>query len=238
MIAPNRYAEQTPDADRLVAEHLPLVQRIAWHYGGRIGHFAEIEELMQAGYLGLVDASQRYSLREGVTFAAYAAIRIRGSIVDFLRRNSNLCRATIEKRREIKRAEMSLEQKLGRTPERPEIAAALGLDMAELQEIETRLQVNQLQSLDEVYTDHSPLFAQTDGGAEEALERAELKEILRDALADLPEREALVLQLYFVEEMNVYEVAAVLEVTTGRVSQIKKAAIGRLREKIARRMAP
>ncbi len=115
MIAPKRYAEQATDTEKLVKDNMQLVQRIAWHFSGRIGHFAEIDELLQAGYLGLVDASQRYSPREGVTFAAYAAIRIRGSIVDLLRRNSNLCRATIEMRGKVNRARTELEQKHSET---------------------------------------------------------------------------------------------------------------------------
>lgn len=88
MIAPKAYPEQTPQPEKLIEQHMPLVQRLAWHFHGRVGRFVEIEDLLQAGYLGLVDAGQRYSVREGVTFSAYAAIRIRGSIVDLLRRLS------------------------------------------------------------------------------------------------------------------------------------------------------
>lgn len=95
MIAPKGYEEQLPSPNKLVESHIPLVQRLAWHFQGRVGRFVEIEDLLQAGYLGLVDASQRYSVRDGVTFSAYAAIRVRGSIIDYLRRNSNLCRQTI-----------------------------------------------------------------------------------------------------------------------------------------------
>ncbi|MEC9199477.1 MAG: sigma factor, partial [Pseudomonadota bacterium] len=85
MIAPKAYSEQAPRPDKLVEDHMHLVKRLAWHFLGRVGRFVELEDLMQAGYLGLVDASQRYTPREGVTFSAYAAIRVRGSIVDLLR---------------------------------------------------------------------------------------------------------------------------------------------------------
>lgn len=237
MIAPRTYAEQTPSPERLVEDHMDLVKRLSWHFLGRIGKFAEIDDLLQAGYLGLVDASRRYSVQDGVTFAAYAAIRIRGSIIDLLRRNSNLCRSSITMRQNIGRARTALEHRLGRTPEIEELAAELNLSVSELQDWDARLQVNRVQSLDEVYTDHSLLFSHDSASPEEDLEKAQLRKLLREAVTMLPEREALVLQLYYVEEMNVYEVAAVLGVTTGRVSQIKKAAITRLRDLMAEKLA-
>ncbi|SPF80055.1 sigma-70 family RNA polymerase sigma factor [Pseudoprimorskyibacter insulae] len=237
MMIPRSYEQQALKPEKLVEEHMHLVQRIAWHFQGRVGKFAEIEDLLQAGYLGLVDASQRYNVRDGVSFASYASIRIRGSIVDLLRRNSNLCRATITMRQKAAKVQRTLEHKLGRRPETEEIAAELEMTVPELKEWEARFQVNQLQSLDEVYSDHSILFSDRTPTQEDLLEQNDMKRLLREALEELPEREALVLQLYYVEEMNVYEIAAVLEVTTGRVSQIKKAAIFRLRDLIEKKSA-
>lgn len=230
MIAPKGYEEQLPSPNKLVESHIPLVQRLAWHFQGRVGRFVEIEDLLQAGYLGLVDASQRYSVRDGVTFSAYAAIRVRGSIIDYLRRNSNLCRQTISMRQSIEKTRQRLAQELGREPETTELAKAMGQSVDELQDWESRFQVNQLHSLDEVYTDHSLLFSDTTHTPEDEMELTQLKGLLRGALAELPEREAMVLQFYYVEELNVYEIAAILDVTTGRVSQIKKAAIEHLRD--------
>ncbi|MFD0857550.1 sigma-70 family RNA polymerase sigma factor [Roseovarius aquimarinus] len=236
MIAPQGYAEQRPDPARLIEEHMPLVRRLAWHFQGRVGRFVEIEDLLQAGYLGLVDASQRYSVQDGVTFGAYAAIRIRGSIIDHLRRNSNLCRSTITMRQTIERTRRKLSQTLGREPETAELADALEMSLEDFQNWEAKFQTNQLKSLDEVYTDHSMLFSDTASTAEDEVEQTQLKALLRLALGEIPERSALVLQLYYVEELNVYEIAAILDVTTGRVSQIKKAAVTQLREIIERRM--
>lgn len=230
MIAPQSYAEQRPNPERLVDEHMSLVQRLAWHFHGRVGRFVEVEDLIQAGYLGLVEASRRYTIQEGVSFAAYAAIRIRGSILDALRRNSNLCRKTVAMRQTVTRARGKLAQHLGREPDTIELAQALDMTPEDLQDWESRFQVNQLHSLDEVYTDQSLLFSDHDANPERATEVMQLKDILRDAIAELPERQALVLQLYYVEELNVYEMAAILDVTTGRVSQLKKAAIEKLRD--------
>ena len=108
-----------------------MVKRLAWHFQGRAGRFVELDDLMQAGYLGLVDASQKYSAREGVTFATYAAIRVRGSIIDSLRRNSNLCRTTIAMQQKVRAAEKVLEGELQRTPTNGEIAEKMAMPQEE-----------------------------------------------------------------------------------------------------------
>jgi RNA polymerase sigma factor for flagellar operon FliA len=229
-----RYPEQDgPAPERLVASHMDLVRKIAWHMHGRVGRLAEIEDMLQVGYMGLVDASQRYTPRQGATFAAYAAIRIRGSIIDFLRASSSLCRATIVMQQKMRAAVNRLEQHLMRAPEKAEIATEMGITMAELEGWETQFGASQIRSLDEVYTDHSMLFSDSNRSVEDKLMYDQMRGMLRRALERLPEREALVLQLYFVEELNVYEIADILGVTTGRVSQIKKSAVTRLRELIA-----
>jgi RNA polymerase sigma factor for flagellar operon FliA len=228
-----RYPEQTPSPDRLVQTHMDLVRKIAWHLHGRVGRMAEIDDMLQVGYMGLVDAAQRYTPRQGATFAAYAAIRIRGSIIDFLRASSSLCRATIAMQQKMRAATVKLEQQLMRAPEKGELATEMGLTVAELEDWQTQFGASQIKSLDEVYTDHSLLFSDGARSVEDKLQHDEMRRLLRRALELLPQREALVLQLYFVEELNVYEIADILGVTTGRVSQIKKAAVGRLRESIA-----
>lgn len=227
-----RYPEQTPSPDRLVQSHMDLVRKIAWHLHGRVGRMAEIDDMLQVGYMGLVDAAQRYTPRQGATFAAYAAIRIRGSIIDFLRASSSLCRATIAMQQKMRAATLKLEQQLMRAPEKAELATEMGLTVPELEDWQTQFGASQIKSLDEVYTDHSMLFSDHGRSVEEKLQHDEMRRLLRRALERLPQREALVLQLYFVEELNVYEIADILGVTTGRVSQIKKAAVGRLRESI------
>lgn len=237
MIAPLRYAEQQPNPTNLVEGHLSLVQRLAWHFYGRVSRYVEIDDLLQAGYVGLVGAAQRYTACDGVSFSAYAAIRVRGAIIDHLRSNSNLCRNTISMRKKVEQARRDLSQELGREPETLELAEKLKMPPEDLLDWENRFQVNQVQSLDEIYTDHSILFSDTQGTAEDDLERTQLKVILKESIGELPERSALVLQLYYVEELNVYEIAAILEVSTGRVSQIKKAAVEQLRDIIQARLA-
>ena len=216
----NQYLEQKPDVE----------EQIAWHMRGSVHASAEIEDLIQIGYYGLVTAAQNYTLREGATFASYAGIRIRGAIVDFLRKNSNLCRTTIEMQKKANVAERELQSRHGRRPTTAEMAEHMDISEPEMLGWEQAFQANVHQSLDSVYDEFSIWFVSPENTPEDNVNEEELHAQLKDALRTLPEREALVIQLYYVEELNVYEIAEILEVTTGRVSQIKKAAVTRLRE--------
>ena len=225
----NQYLEQKPDVEELITSHMELVRQIAWHMRGSVHASAEIEDLIQIGYYGLVTAAQNYTLREGATFASYAGIRIRGAIVDFLRKNSNLCRTTIEMQKKANVAERELQSRHGRRPTTAEMAEHMDISEPEMLGWEQAFQANVHQSLDSVYDEFSIWFVSPENTPEDNVNEEELHAQLKDALRMLPEREALVIQLYYVEELNVYEIAEILEVTTGRVSQIKKAAVTRLR---------
>ena len=230
MITPRTYREACPPPEELVQSNMGIVQRLAWLYHGRVGRFVEIEDIMQAGYIGLVEAAQRYVPQEDASFATYAAQRVRGAILDMLRRNSNLSRKAVSLRQATMRVRSALSQKLGREPNAAEMAEALGMSVTDLQEWQNQFQANELASLDEVYTDHSLVFRDGTLGPERVLERSELKALLAESITELPERHALVLQLCYVEEFNVHEMAQILDVTPGRISQIKKAALLRLRD--------
>ena len=224
------YAEQQPDVEELIASHSELVRKIAWQIHGRARHITEIEDIMQIGYTGLIVAAQNYTPLDGASFASYASIRIRGAIVDYLRKSSNLCRTTIQIKKKYNHAVEKLERQLLRQPNRLEIADELDMSEDQLIEWEAAFQANTPQSIDSVYDQFSIWFTSPDNNPEEEVNETELQELLKEALRHLPEREALVIQLYYVEELNVFEIAEVLEVSTGRVSQIKKAAVGQLRQ--------
>ena len=227
------YSEIKPSPLNLVESELAQVRRIAHYYHGRVSGVIEVDDLIQVGNLGLIDAAQRYVPKDGVSFASYAAIRIRGAIVDHLRKSSNLCRTTIMMRQKIKRSSEALEQRLQRTPTAIEIAAESGISVSEYEEWRLAFQANTHNSIDEVMDDFSIWFEASDENPEAHMEKIEIKAALDRALRDLNEKEALVIQLYYVEELNVYENAEILSATTGRVSQIKKAAITRLRNRMA-----
>ena len=224
------YSDTSKNINALIENNMGLVRKIAWHMHGRVKSAVEIEDLIQIGMYGLVTAAQNYVVKEGVSFASYAGIRIRGEIVDHLRRNSNLCRTTIQMQQKYNASLEKLSRQLQREPKNNEIAKDMCLEESELDNWEQAFAANTHQSLDSVYDEFSIWFASNDQSPEDELSESELRENLVEALKTLPEREAMLVQLYYVEELNVYEIAEVLEITTGRVSQIKKSAISRLRE--------
>ena len=224
------YSDDSTNINQLIENNMGLVRKIAWHMHGRVKSAIEIEDLIQIGMYGLVTAAQNYVVKEGVSFASYAGIRIRGEIVDHLRRNSNLCRTTIQMQQKYNTTIEKLSKKLQRIPSNTEIAKDMGIEAFELDNWEQAFAANTHQSLDSVYDEFSIWFASNDQSPEDELSETELRNNLVEALKTLPEREAMLVQLYYVEELNVYEIAEVLDITTGRVSQIKKSAISRLRE--------
>ena len=226
----DHYADQKIDIDDVIKSNTSLVKRIAWHIYGRASHAIEIEDLMQIGFAALVNAAQQYTRKEGATFATYASIRIKGDIIDHLRKASNLCRTTISMKKRYNKVITDLQSKLFREPTSEEISEAMGISEAEFREWERAFQANSHESLDSVYDQYSVWFASAEDSPEELLNDKDLKEILKQALQQLSGNEALVIQLYYVEELNVMEIAEVLDVSSGRVSQIKKSAIANLRD--------
>lgn len=216
----------------LVQENLDLVKKIAWQLHGRVQNIVEIEDLIQQGMEGLVHAAQKYSPKEGVNFSQYAHLRIRGSIIDYLRKNSNLCRTTIKKKQEFDRYKIDLEKQLGRQASESELINFIGINDDEYSYWKQAFEANVVQSLDTAYNEYSVLFASKEDNPELSLENKELKNQIKDSLKVLNQREAMVAQLYYVEELNIYEIAEVLEISTGRISQIKKSIILKLRNEI------
>ena len=223
------YTHNQDDKAKLINEHLDVVKKIAFYYVGRVGKVVEVDDLLQLGMVGLIEAAHNYTPKDNVTFASYAKLRVKGAIVDYLRKSSNLCRGTIRRKQDYERARRKLEKELFREPETKEIAKELKLDVAEVTSWQHDFAASQHQSLEEASEAYGDFLFATDKSVEEKIFNGQLKEILRDKLEDLNEQQLMVLQLYYVEELNVYEIAEVLSVSTGRVSQIKTAAINKLK---------
>ena len=223
------YTHNQDDKAKLINEHLDVVKKIAFYYVGRVGKVVEVDDLLQLGMVGLIEAAHNYTPKDDVTFASYAKLRVKGAIVDYLRKSSNLCRGTIRRKQDYERARRKLEKELFREPETKEIAKELKLDVAEVTSWQHDFAASQHQSLEEASEAYGDFLFATDKSVEEKIFNGQLKEILRDKLEDLNEQQLMVLQLYYVEELNVYEIAEVLSVSTGRESQIKTAAINKLK---------
>lgn len=219
-------ARQSP-AD-LARAHMPLVRRIAWHVHGRVSTALDIEDLVQIGMVALVEAAGGYEDR-GYAFATYASMRIRGAMIDHLRRHATICRSAMVKRREMNAVRAKLENGLGRTATDAEMAKAMGVEATAYREMADATESVHHDSLDEVYSDQSMWFADVEERVDVRLERGELSSALAERIGDLPEREKMVLQLYFVEEMNLEEIGQTLGVGAARICQIKKAALDKLR---------
>ena len=230
----NYYSEKSQlTINQIIEDNLELVKKIAWQIFGRVQKVVEIEDLIQQGMEGLVAAAQKYSQKDGVTFQQYAQLRIRGSIIDYLRKNSNLCRTTIKKKQEFEKIKFELQKSIGREPSKEELIKKLGLTDDEFSYWETAFEANNIQSLDQAYDEFSILYASHLNDPETTLQDKELKNQIRKALGILNQREAMVAQLYYVEELNIYEISEVLEISTGRISQIKKSIIEKLRNEIS-----
>jgi len=221
-----KQAKPAPDA--LVRTHMQLVRKIAWHVHAKVASAIDIEDLAQIGMVALVEAANSYEDR-GHAFATYATLRIRGAMVDHLRRHATLCRSAMARRRKLGAVRERLENRLGRGASDAEMAAEMEMDAADYRALVDECQSVHQESLDEVYSEHSMWFADVEERADEAIDRERLKDAIAEAIRGLPERDGQVLQLYFVEEMNLEEIGQTLGVGAARICQIKKAALDRLR---------
>jgi RNA polymerase sigma factor FliA len=216
-----------------IRRFVPMVRRLAWHVHGSGRQGIELEDLMQAGMVALTEAAQRHAGPGEDGFAAYAKLRVRGAMVDLVRRAVPGSRGGAERRRLVQEAETRLRAELGRAPESAELAAALGQSEAELANLSHSARPLQFDSLDETYSDNDSAFADDRPDAFALLADAELREALLVAISGLPERLQLVVQLYFVEELNLSEIAETLQVSVPRVHQLKAQALDRLRANLA-----
>nr|WP_047169461.1 FliA/WhiG family RNA polymerase sigma factor [Sphingomonas sp. Y57] len=222
-----RKPQKTRPED-LVRAHMQLVRKIAWHVHGRVSTAIDVEDLIQIGMIALVEAANGYEDR-GHAFSTYASMRVRGAMIDHLRRQAALTRSAMAKRRALLTAKADFEKRHGRSPSESELAQALGLDGAAFRALLDETAATYQESIDEVYSDQSMWFADVEERVDQTIEREELAGALAGHIAELPEREAMVLQLYFVEEMNLEEIGQTLGIGAARVCQIKKAALDKLR---------
>lgn len=212
----------------LLANHSALVRRIAWHVHSRMSTAIEVEDLIQIGMIALIEAAQNFEDR-GIPFIPYASMRIRGAMIDALRRDARMCRSGMGKRRELAKAYEKLEHLLMRAPTEAEMAEAMNLDIGRYRAMQATTQAVRQDSIDELYNDQDLWFADLADRADEVLEKSQMRSLLGQNLSRLTEREQMVLSLYFIEEMNLEEIGLTLDVGAARICQIKNAALVKLR---------
>lgn len=219
-------------ADR-VRRFVPMVRRLAWHVHGSGRPGIELEDLVQAGLVALTECAQRHNGPSEDGFAAYAKMRVRGAMVDLIRRTVPLSRGASERRRHLREQEDALRGQLGREATSAELAAAMDIGEGELAEMRNSSEPLRFEALDEAYSDSDLAFADQGPDALTLLADEELRGSVAEAISALPERLQLVIQLYFVEELNLSEIAGVLEVSIPRVHQLKAQALDQLRKALA-----
>jgi len=216
-----------------VNRFLPMVRKLAWHLSGSGGSTVDVDDLVQAGLVALTECAQKHDAPSEDGFAAYAKLRVRGAMVDLLRSNSPDPRGSRARRKQFEREQARLAATLGREPSAAELAEALGLSLEELHRARSDMAAVQISSIEETYSDSDCAFASGEVDAETALIRQEDRELVVAAIASLTDRHQLVIQLYFVEELNLAEIAAVLGVSVPRVHQLKAAALDKVRLRLA-----
>ena len=222
--------------EALIREHMPLVRRIAWHVHGSVSSSVEVEDLIQTGLVALVEAAASFEDRGQVTFAQYLSTRIRGAMIDELRRQATITRGAMRRRRMLVETESTLRSEYGRAPTEDEVALKLGVSVERLRQDYAGAQPLRFEPIDGVYTDDNPWFMSDEPNPFELLESEDLRQTLIAAIGRLATREAQVIQLYYVEELNLEEIGQVLGVGAARVCQIKKSAHDKLRKALAARI--
>lgn len=236
---PLTYGRQTrprEDVEALARKHAPLVRRIAWHVHGHVASAIEIEDLVQIGLVALIEAANSFEDRGQVTFEQYLSTRVRGAMIDELRRQATLTRGAMRRRRAYQDMVASIERETGTRPDDSAVAERLGVSVEKLRTDYATAEPVIFDSIDEVYADSSHLFASDEPNAFDQLAEADQRDALIAAIRELPEREAMVIQLYYVEELNLEEIGQVLGVGSARICQIKKAAHDHLKKALTRRL--
>ena len=228
--------------DRLILTYAPLVKYVAGRLGSGLPAHVDEGDLVSYGLLGLIGAIERYDPERDIKFETYAMARIKGAIIDELRALDWVPRSVRARAREIERAIGELEAKMGRAPTDEEIAGKVGISVDELEESLTDISRSSIAALDELWSvsgegDQISLLDTiedpTGARPADALDETETKELLADAISRLPEREKLVVTLYYYEELTLREIGEVLGVTESRVSQLHTKAILRLKSRLA-----
>ncbi|KFC69440.1 MULTISPECIES: RNA polymerase sigma factor FliA [unclassified Massilia] len=225
------------DKNHLLTEHMPLVKRLAHHMKAKLPPSVEVDDLVQAGMMGLLDAINRYEDNHGAQFETYAVLRIRGAMLDELRNSDWMPRSTRQNMRKVEAAMEALQQRLGRPASESEIAKSLKMSLADYQEMLGDGGGHQLLYYEDFHDQGE------DGGSDSFLDRYAVddsdplrslldtgfRQAVIDAIDALPPREKMLMGLYYEEELNLKEIGAVMGVSESRVSQLHTQAVSRLR---------
>lgn len=227
---------QAAGSDVQVLQHVALVKRIAYHLMNKLPETVLVDDLIQAGMLGLLEASKNFDSTQGASFDTYAGIRIRGAMLDEVRRLDWTPRSVHKKARMVAEAIRAIENKTGRDAKSLEVAEYLGITIDDYNQILQDTMSSRTFSVEELAQTGDQFLdecSNSDADPVDSLSKDSFQKALADAILKLPERERLIVSLYYDEELNLREIGEVLGISESRVSQISSQAMLRLRSRLA-----
>lgn len=229
-------------SEELITRYVPLVKRIAYHLMTRLPPSVQVDDLIQAGMIGLLEAARNYDAGQGASFETYAGIRIRGAMLDEIRKGDWAPRSVHRKARKVAEAVRKIENDTGRDARDLEVAESLGISLDEYYQTLQDASGCRLLSFEEMGVDDDAIAVSSELSSSsptpfDGLQKEDFKRCLSEAIAGLPERERLVLALYYDEELNLREIGAVIGVSESRVSQIHSQALIRLQARLGQWIA-
>lgn len=229
--------------EQIILEYAPLVKLVAGRLSMYLGHNVEYEELVSYGIFGLIDAIDKFDFMKQVKFETYASLRIRGSILDQIRKMDWIPRTIRQKQKKIEAVVKEIEQSTGKNPTDDEIAIGLGISNEEYIDWQSQMKITGLVSLNEymdqgsdVAQDYSHYTTARFESPEEKIEKTELKKVLGDALELLTEKERKVITLYYYEDLTLKEISNILEVSESRISQLHTKGLQKMKSKMGKYM--
>ena len=227
--------------EKIILEYAPLVKVVAGRLSMYLGYNVEYEDLVSYGIFGLIDAIDKYDAKKEVKFETYASLRIRGAILDQIRKMDWIPRTIRQKQKKIETAIKEIEDSNGRCATEEEIAGNLGISMEEYAEWQSRMKITNVVSLNEYMEQGSEVpnekvSSKHFSAPEAVVEENELKETLKDALNLLTEKERKVVLLYYYEELTLKEISNILEVSESRISQLHTRALQKMKDKLGKYM--
>ena len=218
--------------ESLILAHMPMVKRVAVHLKARLPPFMELDELVQVGMVGLIEAARAFDPTKGFEFEHFALSRVRGAILDEVRRQSFLTRSAVAFNKNENEAMHVMAAELGRAPTQVELAQFMGKEIEEFHKERGQAKRFETFSMEVVNDEVMSMPGDSAMQPEVMVEEAEFMEAVVEAIDQLPEREKMVMSLYYVEELNLKEIGEVLEVSESRVSQILSTVVKKLRQNL------
>lgn len=223
--------------EKLIIEYSELVKIVAGRMSMYFGSNVEYEDLIGYGIIGLIDAIDKFDRKKGVKFETYASFRIKGAIIDEIRKLDWVPRSVRQKEKKIKEITLQIESNLGRNATREEIAKELNITINELEDLQSQIQLSNLISLDDYLEqgnlgEYLPVSSSHYETPEKNIEREELRQVLEESIETLTKREKEVIVLYYYEELTLKEISYILKVTESRISQLHTKALQKMKLKL------